>query len=120
MEESILDTIKDSLGIAKEDNGFDQEILMHINAVLSTLFQIGVDFNNGRYIIDKDDTWPDIFTGNEELIDLAKLYIYLKVKVMFDPPSSSFVLDAMNKQSAELEWRIHVESEGGFDKDDEQ
>lgn len=118
MEESILDTIKDSLGIAKEDNDFDQEILMHINAVLSTLFQIGVDFSNESHIIDKDDTWPDIFVDNEDIIDLAKLYIYLKVKVMFDPPSSSFVLDAMNKQAAELEWRIHIESEGGFDKDD--
>lgn len=118
MEDSILDSIKDSLGISQEDNDFDQEVLMHINAVLSTLFQIGVDFNNEKHIIDKEDTWQDVFLDNEDIVDLAKLYIYLKVKMMFDPPSSSFVLDAMNKQAAELEWRIHVEVEGGFDNDD--
>lgn len=116
--DSILESVKNYLDINLEDSDFDQELIININAVLSTLFQIGVNFNDQNYIIDKYDTWENIFIGNEDIIDLAKIYICLKVKTMFDPPSSSFVLEAMNKQISEFEWRIYIELEGGFNEDE--
>lgn len=115
-EDSILKSIKGFLGIQEEDNGFDQDILLHINTMLSNLYQLGVG-DESKHIFGAEETWTDLFYDNLELIDLIKEYIFLKTKLMFDPPSSSFVLNALAEQADEVQWRIHIQAEGVFDND---
>lgn len=115
-EDSILKSIKGFLGIQEEDNGFDQDILLHINTMLSNLYQLGVG-DESKHIFGAEETWTDLFYDNLELIDLIKEYIFLKTKLMFDPPSSSFVLNALAEQVDEVQWRIHIQAEGAFDND---
>lgn len=116
-EDSILNTIKSMLGIEEHDDGFDNDIIVFTNTVLSTLYQIGVSGNS--YITDNNDTWNDIFADSLDLLDFIKTYIYMKVKVMFDPPSSSFVLTSLNEQIDELEWRIYIQAEEVPNNDDD-
>lgn len=108
--ESILTSIKKLLGIEDADEYFDTDIIIHINSTFMTLTQLGVGPSIGFIIINKDAVWTNFV---EDPIKLAavKSYIYLKVKLIFDPPSSSFVLDSMNKQIIEYEWRLTVEAE---------
>lgn len=107
-DNSILLTIKKMLGLTPDYDVFDQEIMVHINSVFSTLNQLGAGPKNGFRIHSKDDTW-DSFIGSSLDLEFIKDYIYLKVRILFDPPTSSFVLDAMNNQIKELEWRINVQ-----------
>lgn len=111
MDESILFSIKKLLGVEKETTAFDQDILININAVFSTLYQIGVGTEGHYTIINEEDTWEEVFKDREDLIDFIKLYTYIKVRIVFDPPSSSFVLDSLTRQCQELEWRIHIQAE---------
>ena len=110
MEESILTSIKKLLGIAEEYTQFDTDLIIHINTVLSVLGQIGVGSENRQSIIDKNTTWES-FMGTEVKLDMVKSYVYLKVKLLFDPPQSSAVLDTINRNIGELEWRIFVETD---------
>lgn len=111
MEDSILLSIKKLLGIDNSDDVFDLDILVNINSIFSTLYQIGVGEEEHYVVLGKNDTWNEVFKDCSELVDLIKLYTYLKVRVIFDPPTSSFVLDALNNQAKELEWRIQVQAE---------
>lgn len=112
MEDSILDSVKNSLGINKEITAFDQEIIMIINSTFSTLNQVGVESSNDTYRISgSDDKWEDLFDSDDVLTDLIKEYTCLKVRIIFDPPSSSYVLDAIKAQAQELEWRINIQAE---------
>ena len=110
MEESILTSIKKLLGIAEEYTQFDTDLIIHINTVLSVLGQIGVGSENRQSIIDKNATWESVI-GTESKLDMVKSYVYLKVKLLFDPPQSSAVMDAINRNIGELEWRISVETD---------
>lgn len=112
MEESILITIKKLLGIAEEDTHFDHDIVLNINAALFNLNQLGIGPQTGFRINNGSEKWKDLL---EERIDLEaiKTYIYLKVRLLFDPPTSSFVLESMDRQITELEWRLNVQVEGG-------
>ncbi|WP_300899392.1 phage head-tail connector protein [Turicimonas muris] len=114
-EDSILITIKGMLGIDKECDVYDRDLIIFINGAFSTLYQIGVG-KSPMTIDDEYQEWSSVFSDNSELIDLIKNYTFLKVRTIFDPPASSFVLDAINKQINEYEWRIHVQAEGGFEK----
>ena len=110
MDQSILTSVKKLLGIPEEYEHFDADIIMHINGVLMTLTQIGVGSPNGFMITDKTDTWQD-FIGveqNHALVASIYSYMYMKVKLMFDPPQSSFAIESLNKLIAECEWRINV------------
>lgn len=109
--ESILSSVKKLLGIVPEYTVFDDQILLYINAAFSTLHQLGIGSEEGYEIVDDKSTWDDLVT--EPRFNSIKPYIGMKVKVMFDPPSSSFVLEALNKQIAEFEWRIIEEKEAG-------
>ena len=109
--DSILTSIKKLLGIADEYEQFDTDIIMFINSAFSVLTQLGVGNESGFAITGKTETWDDYLSGSElvkEQLEMVKTYVYLKVRVAFDPPSSSFVLEAFNKQISELEWRINV------------
>lgn len=107
MDSSILTSIKKLLGIAEEDASFDQDIIMHINTVFAILAQLGVGPANGFSIEDDEAIWSD-YLGNATNLELVKSYIYMKVRSMFDPPTSSILADAMNKNISELEWRINT------------
>lgn len=108
--ESILISVKEMLGISSDDEHFDKTIIMHINAVFMTLNQLGVGPDKPVFITDKMDSWEEALGGTDD-IEAVKTYVYLKVRLLFDPPASSFVLDAMNKQATELEWRLNVQIE---------
>lgn len=115
MTDSIFESVKKLLGIHEKDESFDLDIIVNINSVFSTLYQIGV-WEEGHYsIIDGGSTWEEVFSDRPDLIDFIKLYTYLKVRVIFDPPTSSFVLEALNKQIQELEWRIQIQAEAPED-----
>lgn len=105
--ESILTSIKKLLGIAEEDTTFDMDITLHINSVLSTLTQIGVGPPDGYAITDKSQTWKN-FIGDRTDIELVKSYVFMKVKLIFDPPQSSAVIESMNRAISEFEWRANV------------
>lgn len=111
MDDTILGSVKKLLGISEKDEAFDLDIVININSVFSTLYQIGVGEEEHPYIMDGTSTWGEVFSNRTDLVDFIKLYTYLKVRVIFDPPTSSFVLDALNKQIQELEWRIQIQAE---------
>lgn len=107
MDSSILTSIKKLLGIAEEDTSFDTDIIMHINTVFSILAQLGVGPTGGFSIEDDSAIWGD-YLSNATNLELVKSYIYMKVRMMFDPPTTGTVAEAMNKNIGELEWRINV------------
>lgn len=104
---NILTSIKKLLGIAKEYQVYDADIIMHINSVFSILTQLGVGPADGFSIDDDDTLWTD-FIPEKSKIEFVKSYVYFKVKLLFDPPLSSAVIECMNQQIKELEWRILV------------
>ena len=105
--ESILTSIKKLLGIDEEYTQFDSDIIMHINSVFLNLTQLGVGPSEGFQIEDDSDTWED-FIGDSNQLQAVKLYVYLKVKLLFDPPLSSSVIESMNRMITDLEWRLNV------------
>lgn len=108
--DSILTSIKKLLGITEEYTHFDPDIIMHINSVFMILNQLGVGPSEGFRIEDKDTTWDEYIT-EEDNLDAVKSYIHLKVKLLFDPPLSAAVKEATNNMINELEWRLNVETE---------
>lgn len=105
--DSILTSIKKLLGIQEDYTHFDADLVMHINSVFMILNQLGVGPLNGFSIIDESSTWED-FLGDDTRLESVKSYMHLKVKIMFDPPMSSAVMEAMNNMIKELEWRLNV------------
>lgn len=111
MVDSILTTTKKVLGIAEDYEAFDPDILMHINSVFSTLNDLGVGPDAGFAIEDKSTEWSE-FLGADPRLNRVKSYMYLRVKKLFDPPTTSYLLDAIDKQISEMEWRMSVYREG--------
>lgn len=110
MDDSILNTIKKQLGITEDYTVFDNDLIMHINSVFLTLSQLGVGPDEGFFIEGKTDSWTD-YIDEGILLNSIKTYVYLKVKLLFDPPGSSYAIDAINNIIKELEWRINVQVE---------
>lgn len=114
--ESILTSIKKLLGIEEEYTHFDPDIVMHINTVFMTLAQLGVGPSGGFFITDKTATWSQ-FVPDEVTYQAVKTYMYLRVRLLFDPSSlGSATLAAYERQIQEFEWRLNVAAEG-VDKD---
>ena len=105
--DSILTSVKKMLGITSEYTHFDADIIMHINSVFMILNQLGVGPKEGFSISSDVETW-DEFTNDNLTIESVKSYMYLKVGLLFDPPTSSNVLDARNRLVSELEWRLNA------------
>lgn len=108
--ESILTSIKKLLGISEEYTHFDQDIIMHINSVFMILTQLGVGPSDGFFIEDNTLYWEDYISEPAEL-QAVKTYMYMKVRLLFDPPASSAVMEAMNRSISEFEWRLNVAAE---------
>ena len=105
--DSILTSVKKMLGITAEYTHFDADIIMHINSVFMILNQMGVGPREGFSISSDVETW-DEFTNDDLTIESVKSYMYLKVGLLFDPPTSSNVLEARNRLVSELEWRLNA------------
>lgn len=107
--ESILISIKKMLGIDAAYTHFDPDIIMHINSVFMILNQLGVGPEEGFAIEDDTSTWLSyVPEANFSRVEAIKTYIYLRVRLLFDPPLSSSVIESINRQIAELEWRLNV------------
>jgi hypothetical protein len=108
--ESILGTIKKTLGIESDYDGFDTDIILHINSAFMSLSQLGVGPSSGFHIESDVEKWTD-FLGEVKTLEGVKSYIALKVRLMFDPPATSFVIEAFNREIEALEWRLQVQAE---------
>lgn len=111
MADSILTDTKKVLGIAADYAVFDVDILMHINTVFSTLNQLGIGPAEGFQVEDASATWAD-FIGTDPRLNSVKTYVYLRVRLLFDPPTTSFHIASMKEQVQEIEWRLNVKREG--------
>lgn len=103
---TILDDVKKMLGISKEDNSFDQDLILYINSTLAILGQIGLLEAEVLPIINSSHSWTSLF-GDRTDLEIVKTYIGFKVKKMFDPPTSSAAIESMNQLISEFEWRIN-------------
>lgn len=110
MEQSILKSTKKILGIAIDDPSFDLDIATHINTAFSTLTDLGVGPDEGLVIESTEEEWEE-FLDDEIELSKVKTYVFLRTKLLFDPPASSFLLDSMQKQLQEQEWRLSVNRE---------
>lgn len=111
MEPSILNSVKKVLGIAVEYLAFDQDIMMHINTALATLTQLGVGPATGFTVDDVNDDWSDFVDPTDHQYNAVKSYVFLRVRMLFDPPQTSYLINAQNDQIKELEWRLNVHRE---------
>ena len=118
MEASILISTKKVLGIPEDYTVFDLDVITHINTAFSTLTQLGVGPINGFIIEDEAAVWAD-FIGNDLQYNSVKSYVFLRVRQLFDPPATSYLIAAFDKQIQELEWRlnVHREETGWVDPD---
>lgn len=133
MADSILTNIKKIVGITELDTSFDPDIIMHTNTVFSVLTQLGIGPTAGFMIEDATPTWDDFLSIRQvghlnadgtvsytdeqlaafnKLLNMVKTYVYLRVRLLFDPPQTSFVIGSLNEQIKELEVRISIEREG--------
>lgn len=110
MEDSILNTIKKMLGIQADYKAFDVDIITFINSAMMVLQQLGVGLKNGFTVIDDEDVWSDFIPGNI-MLEGVKTYVYLSVKLLFDPPGNSVVTESMKSLKEELEWRLREQAE---------
>lgn len=106
MEESVLNTIKQMLGLEQEYNVFDQDVLVSINSALSTLKQVGA-MDVAQHVTSASDTWESLGFSDWQL-ELVKEYIYIKTRLVFDLPSNGQVISAFTERAKELEWRLHI------------
>lgn len=106
----ILSSIKKLLNVDIEDPAFDSDIVLLINGEFMTLYQLGIG-PKGGFSIDGYGTDWSAFSDNDQLIDTVKTYVYMRVRMIFDPPASSVVADAYNARIQELQWRLNVQAE---------
>ena len=107
--ESILTSIKKLLGIMSDYTNFDDDIIIHINTAFAMLNQLGAGPEGGFVIVDANSRWEDYTT--EKNLNMVKTYIYLKVRLLFDPPTSTALIESINRTLSEIEWRIFLEGD---------
>lgn len=110
LDQSILVSIKQMLGILEDDTAFDAELMSHINSVFTILNQLAIGQDDGFIITGYSETWRQ-FIDDNRLAFMAREYMYLKVRMIFDPPASSVVSDACNQRISEIEWRMNIQAE---------
>ena len=110
MDNSVLTSVKKMLGIESEYTQFDTDIIININSVMMTINQLGIGPVTGFYITGNTETWIGLI-GERKDMEAIKTLVYLKVRLLFDPPSSAFVLESIQRQIQEFEWRLNVQAE---------
>ena len=113
--EKILESIKKLLGIADDDDHFDNEVIMQINTAIMSATMLGIGPSKG-FVVTKDTKWIE-FVDDRIDIEGVKTYIFLKVRQAFDPPATSYLIESINKQITELEWKLIIQVEAA-DKED--
>ena len=108
MSQSILESTKLALGVSVDQHAFDSMLTMHINSVLADLTQLGVGPQTGFEIQTDAEVWSDFLGVNKPELNQVKSYVYLRVRMLFDPPDIGFVLTAMKEQIDKFEWKINV------------
>ena len=108
METSILKSIKKVLGIALDDASFDQDVIMYVNSAFSNLQQLGLGPVDGFLIEDDTEVWDDLEIDEVPILSQLKTCVYLRVRMLFDPPATSYLQDAMNRQILEHDWRLNT------------
>lgn len=116
---SILQTTKKLLGISPDDDAFDMDVIFAINSAFDRLNTLGIGPDEGFRIADDTAVWSD-YLYDGKILDSVKTYVYFKTRLVFDPPTSSFVLESMNKQIAELEFLFIVKSDSVMVKNQEE
>lgn len=111
MEESILLSIKEMIGTTKDDEAFDTDIITHINSVFMILRQMGVGPEKAFRITGPDEIWTDFIPEEDENYEGVKTYMYLKTRLVFDPPSSATIMQSIKEAINEFEWRLNWEFE---------
>lgn len=117
--ESILNSVKKLLGIQPEYKAFDEDIIIHINTVFVILNQLNIGPKGGFFIVDETATWDSYSTSINHT--MVKTFVYLKVRLLFDPPTNSALIESINGLISELEWRLYVEGDhesGGGEEDE--
>lgn len=112
MDDSILNSVKDMIAGGAIHEHFDNELIMHINTVIANLREIGIGPEEGFAIKDESATWSDL-VGDSKKLEAVKSYVSFKVRMMFDPPTSSAVSEAIKANIQELEWRLGTTYEIG-------
>lgn len=113
MNESILTSVKKLLGIVEDDENFDMDVMIHINTYLNHLNQIGVGVK-GFTIQDKTAVWGDFLGDDVSRLQAVKTFVYIKVRLIFDPPTSSYVATELNNAVKEIEFRLNAEVDPGM------
>lgn len=111
--DSILGSVKKMLGISQEDSSFDTDVIFHINSALAVISQITTDVEEGSRIESSSETWDDILGDRDDLESIKEL-VFIKVKMLFDPPASSYAMTAMKDREDKLEWYIHAKGGGSY------
>lgn len=119
MSNSILGTIKKLIGYDESYHVFDLDLIVAINSSFMILNQLGVGPKEPFSIKDENATWADFF-GDKEIFELAKSYVYLRVKLLFDAPNSGVLHQAVERQISEFEWRMQVQAEYNNSNDDSE
>lgn len=114
VENSILDSTKQRLGIEADYHDFDIDVQLAINSAFYTLRQLGVGPDAGFTISGRENVWTEFLDDESEIAEV-QTYIYLKVRLLFDPPTNSFLVQSIEKQISEIEWRLNMQAEGAFD-----
>lgn len=110
MEDSILFSVKKYLGLSSDYDVFDQDILMAINSAMMSLQQIGVGPTSGYTVEDDTQTWSEMMSSQPNIfLQGVRAFVFTKVRLLFDPPATSFGIDALEQQMRELEWRLNVQ-----------
>ncbi len=109
--DSILNSIKHMLGITPDETTFDSDIIANINAAFATLNQLGVGLQIGYQIQNENNVWSEFYTDSR--LNAVRTYIYLRTKMVFDPPMTGFTTAAMERQILELEYRLNVVADYG-------
>ena len=116
--DSILNSVKKVIGGDPTDNSFDTDLIMHINSIFGVLRQEGIGPESGFRITGDTEVWND-FTADDITLEMVKSLIYLRVRMIFDPPSSSLVAESFKEQIKEFETRLYFEKNyGGFDSNE--
>ena len=107
MEESILKTIKQLIGCPNDFEQFDLDLIVHINSAFATLTHLGVGPKEGYRITGADNAWSE-FEDDAQKLSLIKDYVYIKTRLLFDPPISGSLMDSLKEQLKEMEWRLYM------------
>lgn len=107
MEESILKTIKQLVGCPDDFEQFDLDLTIHINSSFATLTHLGIGPKEGYRITGVDNVWSE-FEDDPQKLSLIKDYVYIKTRLLFDPPTNGSLMDSLTEQLKEMEWRLYI------------